>query len=130
MDKTLKYITYDSKKFTILTKLYLLPEMQERLTNIPGRPLISNCKKRTKKSSYFLYYYMKRVVQNRASYIKGSNDFIGKVKSIDISADALHEVALKALRNALEKINYKETQFDNYFEFDCSFFNKFWVLPD
>ena len=104
--------------------------MQERLTNIPGRRLISNCKKRTKKSSYFLYYYMKRVVQNRASYIKGSNDFIGKVKSIDISADALHEVALKALRNALEKINYKETQFDNYFEFDCSFFNKFWVLPD
>lgn len=104
--------------------------MQERLTNIPGRPLISNCKKRTKKSSYFLYYYMKRVVQNRASYIKGSNDFISQVKSIDISADALHEVALKALRNALEKISYKETPFDNYFEFDCSFFNKFWVLPD
>ena len=56
-------------------------------------------------------------MKNGASYVKDSNDFMNKVKNIEISNDSLqvtadiiglypsipHEVDLKALRNALEK---------------------------
>ena len=59
-------------------------------------------------------------MQNEASYIKDSNDFINKVKNIDVTNDALlvnadavglnscllHEVGLKALRNALENMHF------------------------
>ena len=66
-------------------------------------------------------------MQNRASYIKASNDFINKVKNIDILNDALpvtadvevlypsfpHELRLKALREALGKRNYKQIPTEN-----------------
>ena len=91
---------------------------------------------------------MKRVIQNGASYIKDPNDFMNKVKNIDIPNDALlvtadavglypsihHEVGLNTLRNSLENINYKEIPTgnlikmalivlkNNYFEFDSSVF--------
>ena len=59
-------------------------------------------------------------MQNEASYIKDSNGFINKVKNIDVTNDALlvnadavrlnscilHEVGLKALRNALENMHF------------------------
>ena len=87
-------------------------------------------------------------MQNGASYNKDSNDFMNKVKNIDILNDALlvtadvvglypsilHEVGLRALRNALENRNYKEIPTENltkmagfflkndYFEFDSSVF--------
>ena len=88
--------------------------------------------------------YLKRVTQKGPSYIK--DDYINKVKSIDIPVAALlvaadvvelytsiaHEEGLKALRNALENRNHKEipdgnlikmTEFvlkQNYFEFGSS----------
>ena len=66
-------------------------------------------------------------MQNGASYIIGSYDFINKVKNIDIPKDALpvtaavevlypsipHELRLKALRDALENRNYKEIPTEN-----------------
>ena len=100
------------------------------------------------KASEFLDFHLKRVMQNGASYIKDSNDFMNKVKNIDILNDALlvtadvvglypsilYEVGLRALGNALENRNYKETPTENlikmaefflkndYFEFDSSVF--------
>ena len=60
-------------------------------------------------------------MQRGASYIKDSNDFINKVKNIDIPNDALlvtavvglylsisNKLPLKALRDALKNRNYKE----------------------
>ena len=60
-------------------------------------------------------------MQRGASYIKDSNDFINKVKNIDIPNDALlvtavvglylsipNKLPLKALKDTLKNRNYKE----------------------
>ena len=92
-DKTLKYFTYEYKKSTNLGKFYLLPKIHKRLNNAPRRPVISNCGAPTKKASEFLDVHLKGVMQNGASYIKDSNNFINKVKNIDIANDALQVTA-------------------------------------
>ena len=43
MEKELKYFTYEYKKACNLGKMYLLPKMHKKLSNVPGRPVISNC---------------------------------------------------------------------------------------
>ena len=39
-----------SRKTTNRGKLYLLPRIQKRLSNVPGRPIISNCGTPTERS--------------------------------------------------------------------------------
>ena len=89
-------------------------------------------------------------MQNGASYIKDSKDFMNKVKNIDIRDDALlitadviglylvhpTKVGLKALKNAVENRNYEEIPTENlmkmaefvlkssYFDFDSSVFQQ------
>ena len=43
----------------------------------------------TEKASEFLDFYLKRVMQNGASYIKDSNDFMNKINIIVIPNEAL-----------------------------------------
>ena len=69
-------------------KFYLLSKINKRLGNVPERTVISNCGAPTEKASEFLDFHPKRVMQNGASYIKDSNDFMNKVKNIDIPNDA------------------------------------------
>ena len=102
------------------------------------------------KNLQFLDFHLERVMRNGASYIKDSNDFMNKVKNIDIRNDALqvtanvvglyrsipHEVCFRALRNASENRNFKEIPTENlikmaefvlknnYFEFDNSVFQQ------
>ena len=116
-DKELKYFTYEYKKATNLGKLYLLPKIHKRLPNVPGRPVISNCGTPTEKTSEFLDYHLKPIMQKGKSYIKDSGDFINKIKSIEnipegsilVTADGVglypsipHEAGLNALRETLE----------------------------
>ena len=54
-----------------------------RLSNVPGRPIISNCGTPTEKASEFLDYHLKPVMQKSWSYIKDSGDFIEKIKRIN-----------------------------------------------
>ena len=54
-----------------------------RLSNVPGRPIISNCGTPTEKASEFLDYHLKPVMQKSWSYIKDSGDFIEKIKGIN-----------------------------------------------
>ena len=41
-EKEFKYFCFEFKKTCNLGKLYLLPKVHKRLSNIPGRPVISN----------------------------------------------------------------------------------------
>ena len=69
-EKELKYFTYEYKKACNLGKMYLLPEIHNRLSDVPGRPVISNCGMPTEKVSEFLGYQLKPVMQNGKSYIR------------------------------------------------------------
>ena len=57
--KELKYFPHDFKKTTNLGKLYLLPKIYNRLLNVPGRPVISNCGTPTEKASEFFDLHFK-----------------------------------------------------------------------
>ena len=60
-EKQFKYFTYEFKKTTNFGKLYLLPKIQKRLFDVPGRPVISNCGGTpTEKCSEFLDTRMKK----------------------------------------------------------------------
>ena len=52
-EKELKYFTIEVKKAANLGKLYLLPKINKRLENVPGRPVISNCGTPLQKVSKF-----------------------------------------------------------------------------
>ena len=81
-EKELKYFSYQFKKTTNLGKLYLSPKIHKRLSNVPGRPVISNCGTPTEKTSEFLDFYLKPLMQNGWSYIRDSGDFTDKMKRI------------------------------------------------
>ena len=146
-DKKLKYFSFHHKWACNLGKLYLLPKTHERLFNVPGRPVISNCGTPTEKASEFLDSHLKTIMQKSWSYIKDSADFINKIGQIgDIPENAIlvtadvvglypsipHKTGLKALKNALDKrkqkhiptgklINMAEFVLkNNFFEFNGS----------
>ena len=68
-EKELKYFTSEYKKATNLGKMYLLPKIHKRLSNIPGRPVISTCGTPTGKVPEFLGFHLKPVMQSSKSYI-------------------------------------------------------------
>ena len=53
-EKQLKYFRFDFKSSCNLGKLYFLPKIHKRLSNVPGKPVISNCGTPTEKVSEFL----------------------------------------------------------------------------
>ena len=76
--KEFKYFRFEFKKTCNLGKLYLLPKIHERLSNVPGRPVISNCGAPTEKVPEFLESHMQPIMRKGWSYIKDSQDFINK----------------------------------------------------
>ena len=121
-DKNLKYFTYQYKKACNLGKLYLLPKIHKRLSEVPGRPVISNCGAPTEKVSEFLDFHLKSIMQERASYMKDTTDFHDKIKNLRVPEDAFlvtadvmglypnipHEAGLKLLKEALDKRREKK----------------------
>ena len=104
-----------SKKTTNLGKLYLLPKILKRLHNVPGRPVISNCRTPTE----FLDFHLKPfLIQSGWSDIRDSGDFIDKMKrigkvpegSVLVTADVIalypripHKERILALKGKLEE---------------------------
>ena len=89
-EKELKYFIINHKKATNLGKMYLLPKIDKRLYDLPGRPVISTCGTPAEKVSEFLDNQLKPVMQEGMSYIKDSNDFKHKIRDLkDIPNDAL-----------------------------------------
>ena len=79
-EKQLNYFTHEYKKTCNLQKLYLLAKIHERLNDVPGRPIISNCGTPTEKIWKFFDREIKTIMQQSWSYIKDECDFIRKVK--------------------------------------------------
>ena len=57
---TLNYFALNDPKFA---RFYLLPKLHERLHNVPGRPVISNCDFYTENISLFLDYHLQPLAQ-------------------------------------------------------------------
>ena len=127
-EKELKYFTYEYKKACNLGKMYLLPKIHKRLSDVPGRPVISNCGMPTEKVSEFLDYQLKPVIQNGKSYIRDSGHFLERNKNINtlpenailVTADVValyqsipHEAGLTALRKALDNSSVKKIPAEN-----------------
>ena len=55
-----------------------LPKIHERLANVSGRPVISNCGTPTEKVSEYLDFLLKPVMKYGWSYIKDTGDFFKK----------------------------------------------------
>ena len=62
--------------------MYVLPKIPKRLSDVPGKPVISNCEVPTEKVSEILDYQLKPVMQNDKSYIRDSGHFLEKIKNI------------------------------------------------
>ena len=58
------------KPQTLVSKLYFPPKIDERLHNVPGRPVISNCGTPTEKFSEFLDVHFKPVMQRGCRTLK------------------------------------------------------------
>ena len=53
-EKEKSYFKFNFNKATNVGKLYLFPKIHKRLSNVPGRPVISNCSNPTEKVAEFL----------------------------------------------------------------------------
>ena len=105
-----------------LGKLYLLPKIHKRLSEVPGRPVISNCGAPTEKVSEFLDFHLISTIQEGASYIKDTADFQDKIKNLRVPKDAFlvtadvvglypnipYEAGLKSLKEALDRRREKK----------------------
>ena len=81
-EKEFKYFRFEFKKTCNLGKLYLLPKIHKRLSNVPGRPVISNYGAPTQKVSEFLDNHMQTIMIKGWSYVKDSQDFINKSRKL------------------------------------------------
>ena len=81
---TIKYFMVKDPKFA---RFYLLPKRHKRLHDVPGRPVISNCGYYTKNISSFLDFHLQSLAREVKSYIKDTNDFLKKLRSLPNSPD-------------------------------------------
>ena len=72
---TIKYFMMKDPKFD---RFYLLPKIQKRLHDVPGRPVISNYRYYTENISSFLDFHLQPLARAVKSYIKDTNDFLKK----------------------------------------------------
>ena len=98
--------------------MYLIPKIHERLYDVPGEPVISNCDTLTEKVLEFLEHHLKLVMQERESYIKEQGIFLIKLRTWKLIRENVtlvtpdvtglypsipHQIGLEALREALDK---------------------------
>ena len=121
--ESLKIFLFWVKKTCNLGKLHLLPKINKRLSNVPGRRVISNCGAPTEKVAKFPDSLMQPITRKGWSYIKDSQDFIYKSRKLGkipdnvtlITADVVclypsipHSIGLRALKKTLDKWEQKK----------------------
>ena len=104
-------------------KLYFLPKIHKRLSNVPGTPVTINCGIPTEKISEFLDNQLQPTMRKTLSCIKGSGDFINKIwrtgsipgnailVTVDVTAlypSIPHDIELKPVREVLHKQEQKK----------------------
>ena len=121
--ETIKYFEVKDPKFA---RFYLLPKIRNRLNNVPGRPVISNCG-----------YYMENISTflEVKSYIKDTNDLLNKLRSlpklpeniilctvdvVGLYPNIPHEEGLSALRKQLDNRMEKYISSDTLSSRSCS----------
>ena len=108
-------------------KFYLLPKIHKKLSNVPGRPVISNCGYYTENIASVLDFHLQPIPKN----VKNTNDFLKKLYSltnlsnnillfiinvISLYPNILYEEGLSALRKGLDKKDEKEVSTDTLVE--------------
>ena len=63
-------------------RFYFLSKIHKRLENVPGRPVISNSGFYTENISAFLDFHLQTLTREFESYIKDTNDFFKKLRSL------------------------------------------------
>ena len=63
-------------KATNFGKLYFLPKIHRKLTNVPGRPVVSNCGTSTEEVPEYLGFVPKPVMEDGWSYIRDTEDLV------------------------------------------------------
>ena len=99
-----------------LGRFYLLPKIHKGLSDVVGRPVISNCGTATERISEYLDFHLNPLVSKSSSYIKDTNHFLALLGKLgDIPDNALlctadvvghypnipHSEGLEAMRRAL-----------------------------
>ena len=97
--------------------MYLLPKIHKRLNNVPGRPVIFNCRYYTENISASLDFHLQPLAQAVKSFLKDTNDFLNKLRSlpklpgnivlctvdvVGLYPNISHEEGLSALRKRLD----------------------------
>ena len=100
-EEKLKYFTYNNKKATNSGKMYLLPKIHQRLVNVPGRSVISNCGTPTEKASEFLDHHLQSIMRPGLSYFKDTNDFFSKLQNLKKLPDVVGLYLLMLLDSIL-----------------------------
>ena len=105
--------TYEYIKACNLGKMYLLPKIHKRLSDVPVRPVISNCGMPTEKVSIFSDYLLKPVMQNGRDFghflqnIKNistlpENSILVTIDVVGLYPSIAHQGGLSALKKTLE----------------------------
>ena len=112
-------------------RFYLLPKIHKRLHDVPGRPVILNCGYYTENISLFLDYHLQPLAQKVKSYIKDTNHFKNRLRSLGklpqgailCTADVVglypnipHSEGLTSLRRVLEMRNNKQISSGTFIE--------------
>ena len=112
--ETIKYFEVKDPKFA---RFYWLPKIHKRLNNVPGRPVISNCGYYLENIFAFLDFHLQLLAQAVKSYIKDTDDFLNKLRSlpklpsniilcivgvVGLYPNIQHEEGLSALRKRLD----------------------------
>ena len=125
---TLNYFLIKDAKFA---RFYLLPKIHKIQYNLPGRPVISNCGYYTENISSFLDFHLQPIAKKVESYIKDTNDFLKKLRSLtNLPGNSLlctmdvvglypnipHDEGLSALRKRLNERDKKDVSTDTLVE--------------
>ena len=83
----LDYFNVENPKFG---RFYLLPKIHNRMYDIPGGTVISNCGLYTENISAFLDHQLKPIAMRVKSYIKDTNGFFKKLRDLpDLPQDSI-----------------------------------------